>query len=70
MNVKTTNRETNILYFRHVYMYYALTLRTTEEPKETSPDTLRLSSSTILGMDLNQLRKLDTCYKDAPSDAL
>lgn len=41
MNVKTTNRETNILYFRHVYMYYALTLRTTEEPKETSPDTFK-----------------------------
>lgn len=39
------------------------TLRTTEEPNETSPDTLRLSSSTILGIDLNRLRKLDTCLQ-------
>lgn len=38
-----------------------LPLRTTPEPNQTSPETLRLSSSTILGMDLNRLRKLATC---------
>lgn len=39
------------------------TLRTTPAPNHTSPDTLRLSSSRMLGMDLNRLKKLPT-YKE------
>lgn len=36
------------------------TLSTTPEPNETSPETFKLSSSTMLGIDLKRARKLAT----------
>jgi len=40
------------------------TLRVTLAPNHTSPATLRLSSSIMLGIDLNRLKKLATCQEE------
>jgi len=40
------------------------TLSVIPEPNQTSPETFKLSSSTMLGMDLNRARKLATCIKE------
>ena len=39
------------------------TLSVIPEPNQTSPETFKLSSSTMLGMDLNRARKLATCIR-------
>jgi len=41
---------------------HKFTLSVIPEPNQTSPETFKLSSSTMLGMDLNRARKLAT-YK-------
>jgi hypothetical protein len=40
------------------------TLRVILAPNHTSPATLRLSSSMMLGIDLNRLKKLATCQEE------
>jgi len=39
---------------------HKFTLSVIPEPNQTSPETFKLSSSTMLGMDLNRARKLAT----------
>lgn len=39
---------------------HKLTFSVIPEPNQTSPETFKLSSSTMLGMDLNRARKLAT----------
>jgi hypothetical protein len=47
------------------------TLSVIPEPKETSPETFKVSSSTILGIDLNRARKLATYnYRKRKKDKL